>query len=373
MKIKIQKMKFIRNIIIGVTALFIVAFIINIAPGYKRNKYKEVINLVIMDENVTEKLKNPICKDEDGGIYLSKEDMMQFFDENLYYDEEYERIITTSNISVGSMKVGEKIICINNSMHDTLYSVINNNNIIYIPIQEMEMVYNINVEYIKDNNIVVIDKLDEGLIKAEADTKTDIRLKPRGLSKKVGTLKKGDNVSAFYTTSKGWRLIRTKDGIVGYVKANVLTNEYIVRQDMEYQTITKEITANVNENSIIEIDGKTIIIEDFVKQLYNGAFKNNYEEYLNDYEVWLNLELSNSDVEDYEIRTNLIKNSVALLRKNNIKGINIVINNNENIKRFIIELAPRLREIGIKTNIITSESKYKEEYNSIVNYIIKPE
>ena len=38
MKLKIQKGKFIRNIIIGVIALIIVAFIINTAPGYKRNE-----------------------------------------------------------------------------------------------------------------------------------------------------------------------------------------------------------------------------------------------------------------------------------------------------------------------------------------------
>ena len=60
MKLKIQKGKFIRNIIIGVIALIIVAFIINTAPGYKRNKFQNVINLVIGDENVTEKLQKPI-------------------------------------------------------------------------------------------------------------------------------------------------------------------------------------------------------------------------------------------------------------------------------------------------------------------------
>lgn len=47
MGIKIQKRKFIRNVIIGIISLIIVAFIINIAPGYKRDKYRNVINLVI--------------------------------------------------------------------------------------------------------------------------------------------------------------------------------------------------------------------------------------------------------------------------------------------------------------------------------------
>ena len=70
MKLKIQKGKFIRNIIIGVIALIIVAFIINTAPGYKRNKFQNVINLVIGDENVTEKLQKPIYLDENGVVYI---------------------------------------------------------------------------------------------------------------------------------------------------------------------------------------------------------------------------------------------------------------------------------------------------------------
>ena len=42
-----------------------------------------------------------------------------------------------------------------------------------------------------------------------------------------------------------------------------------------------------------------------------------------------------------------------------------------NLQRFIIELAPRLRELGIKTNIIVNKDfKEKEVYEDIVDYII---
>ena len=44
--------------------------------------------------------------------------------------------------------------------------------------------------------------------------------------------KEGDTVTCFYTTSKGWREIRTSEGVLGYIKANKLTNEYILRQDI---------------------------------------------------------------------------------------------------------------------------------------------
>ncbi len=54
---KLNTKKFLRNIIICLVAFAVVAFILNYAPGFKRDKYANVTNLVINDEDVTEKLK----------------------------------------------------------------------------------------------------------------------------------------------------------------------------------------------------------------------------------------------------------------------------------------------------------------------------
>lgn len=373
MKIKIQKRKFIRNIIIGIIALIIVAFIINIAPGYKRNKYKDVTNLVIGDENVTEKLQKPIYKDEEGNIYISKEDIKALLDKTLYYDEENNRIIATSEVVVASMKINEKVINIDGVNKDTLEAVIYKDDIIYIPIEEMEVVYNIEAKYIKEEDILIIDKLNEGMIKAEAAEKTDIRFKQRGLSKKVGELEVGDTVSAFYTTSKGWRLIRTEDGIVGYVKANVLTNEYIVRQDMEQSTQTKRISVSVADGEILDIENKKVLIKDLLEITEEGILLKNtaITETADITEVWANLTIGEINLENFDDRTEITKNIASMARRNEIKGINIIVtNNNENLERFIIELAPKLKEIGVITNVVAEKSINEETYTDIVNYII---
>ena len=373
MKIKIQKAKFIRNIIIGIVALFIVAFIINIAPGYKRNKYKNVTNLVIGDENVTEKLKKPIYKDENGCIYIAKEDIQQFLDKTIYYDEGKDMIIATSEVAVASMKIGEKTININGTDSPTLNTVIYQNSIVYIPIEEIKIVYNIDANYVEKENIVVIDKLNEGMIKAEAKKETKIRFKQRGLSKEVGMLEEGEVVSAFYTTSKGWRLIRTETGIVGYVKANVLTNEYILRQDMQHETKTKNISINTENGTKINIDGEEIIIKDLLKMTDEGILLKNVET-LNDEEnadIWANLSIENVDLTNFENRIKMIKNITSIAMKNNIKGVNIIITNSDkNLERFVIELAPMLREVGIITNIEINENIDDKIYQGIVNYII---
>ena len=375
MKIKIQKLKFIRNIIIGIVALLIVAFIINIAPGYKRNKFQNVTNLIIGDENVTENLKKPIYKDEEENIYISKEDIEQFLDKTIYYDEENDTVIATSEVSVASMKIGEKIININGTNKDTLETIIRVNDTIYIPIKEMKIVYNIETKYLEEEDIVIIDKLNEGMIKAEAKKEAKIRFKPRALSKNLGTLQVGETVSAFYTTSKGWRLIRTESGIVGYVKANVLTNEYIIRQDMKQETQTKKISINIEDGSKLDIEGTKVLIKDLLSITEEGILLKNVE-IINDEEmdIWANLSIENADLSNFEDRIKMIKNTVSIAMKNNIKGINIIVTNTDkNLERFIIELAPILKEVGIVINIVDEGNIDEETYTDIVNYIITRE
>ena len=372
---KIKKSKFIRNIIISIIALIIVAFIINVAPGFKRNRFKNVTNLVIGEENVTEKLINPIYKDKDGNLYISKDDIKQFFDKTIIFDEENKMLIGTSEVSVGCMVIGEKQITINGSQIDTLSAVIYNNDIMYVPVKDIRQLYNIEVKYVENTDILIIDKLNQGMIKAEAKEETTIRYKQRGLSKKVGELQSGDIVSAFYTTSKGWRQIRTEDGLVGFVKANTLTNEYILRQDMNQRPETKQILISTSDGSKTTIDDASIVIKDLLKMTDEGILLKNTD-VLNDEtsNIWANLSIDNIDLSNFNKRSKIIKNIISIAIKNDIKGINIIATaNNDNLERFVIELAPQLREIGIKTNIVSNEhfSFNNDTFSGIVNYIIK--
>lgn len=371
MKIKIQTKKFIRNILIGIIALIVVAFIINIAPGYKRNKYKNVVNLVIGDQNVTEKLQYSIYIEDDGAIYIAKEDIKNLIDKTIYYNEENKMIIATSEYTVASMKINEQTINIDGT--DTYISkpAIIKDNVVYIPIKEMETVYNIQVSYASNTNIVIIDKLSEGMIKAQVAEGAKVRYKQRNLSKEITKLEEGEMVSAFYTTSKGWRVIRTEDGLIGYVKANILTNEYIVRQDLSEKTETKTINISAKDGENYTIENKKIQIKDLFKiteegiLLKNTAISNGVDE------IWANLTIDNVDLGDYNRRTELVKNIATLSRKNGINGINVIIADDEDIERFVIELAPKLNEIGIITNIIATKEIDEEIYTDIVSYIIK--
>ena len=352
--LKAKKLKFMRNVIVGVIALLIAAFIINIAPGYKRDKYKDVVNLIIDEHNVTEDLKNMLYINENKTVYMSEEDVRELFDENIYYDQQYNQIITTSYTKVANIEIEEKQMNVNDSKVNILDAIIKINDKIYLPISDMELVYNIKIKYIEETNRVVIENLNRGLIKATVTDNASIKFKQRSLSKDVGEVVKGEQVSCYYTTSRGWRQIRTENGTVGYVKANKLDDEYIIRQDMEQKQKAKKIKIDLSQNQFNYTDE-------------NGEVK-----------LWqtINLKSMSNDIEemlkDYKTRTQTIDVVMNLLGGNDIKGININfdgIEDKEVCKRFAIELSPKLREIGITTCVTLTKDMKTKEYENIVDYI----
>ena len=122
------------------------------------------------------------------------------------------------------------------------------------------------------------------------------------------------------------------------------------------------------------MSGEKILIQDLFKitndgiLLKNISFNNNGEAT----KIWANISLEDINLTKFENRYQLIRNMLSIVRKNDINGINVyVYNEDNNLQRFIIELAPRLRELGIKTNIIVNKDfKEKEVYEDIVDYII---
>lgn len=112
----------------------------------------------------------------------------------------------------------------------------------------------------------------------------------------------------------------------------------------------------------------------------NGAIESIEENSNNeDYKIWATI--SNKELEkqtnelimDYAKRTEIINTIVNYAIKYRVAGINIdfeSVNNNEAFNRFIIELTPRLRELGITTNVILNDSFDEAKLVGIVDYLI---
>jgi len=263
--------------------LLIIIFVI-----VKRQEFDvfDSITLIISNENVTDNLENDIIiKDEI--IYISFEDMKKFIDEDIY-QEDKKIIITTGDKKVARLEIDEDEIVINGS-NITIegHPFKDKENKIYLPISEMEKVYDIDLSYNKNNQIITVDYYSKELIKAYAKKNIDIKSEKRRFSKVIEKVQKG-NWLIYISEEDGWAKVRTQSGNIGYVKYKYLTNfvterenmkidsENITNQEYLERDITKEnISTYKKREKLINT-----IIREVVKQKYM-AVKIKYKKVLN--------------------------------------------------------------------------------------------
>lgn len=139
------------------------------------------------------------------------------------------------------------------------------------------------------------------------------------------------------------------------------------------KTISK---ADYNKNKF-EIENKEISVQKLIINESNIEINNNSEE---NTKLWVDISneylegQTNVVLKDYKTRTNLIDTIVYEAVENNINGIVIDFNKIEEefyLKRFMIELTPKLRELGITTSIVIDENMEKSDYEDIVDFIVE--
>lgn len=373
--------KILKKVLITVAILVIIAGIVFVISNYIKNKEKNITNLVINNNNITSKLKKSIII-EDDVIYLSKQDIQNFFDKYIYEDKENNQIITTSDKKTATIQYDQKIIEINGSKKQITATIKKVDDTIYLPISEMHDVYDIEINYIKDSNVITMDSLDREQKKAYTSKNVSIKAKSSNFSKTVDKVKKGNWLFYISTDEKGWAKVRTTKGKVGYVKENKLTNFVTVRDSMEEE---KQISGKVNlvwdyfseyakapDRTGTKIDGINVVSPSFFYIDKNGNFKENVsqngQEYIkwaksNGYKVWpmvsnsnAGLEMTSKIMNSYESRKKLIEAIVNVCVKYDLDGINIDFENmkKEDVdlySRFIIELTPRIKDIGLTVSV----------------------
>ena len=364
--------------ILIVIAIIIIAIIVGmeIFNGFLNARPKET-NLVINNNNVTERLKNAVIVENDV-VYISKEDVKNFFDKYIYQDQATNKLITTYEKKIASLELDNKTIQINGSEKQIDATLKKENDTIYLPITELNDVYNVEIEYKDGTNIVTMDSLDREQTKAYAAKDISIKEKPAFFTRGIENVKKGDWIIYATDVDHGYAKVRTQNGKVGYVKKNKLANFDTVRQAMKEE---KQIEGKVNmtwdyfyenkqapDRKGTQIDGINVVSPSFYTINAKGEFYENVgkkgEDYIqwaksNGYKVWPMVSSNASDgidirseiLNSYEKRQKLIDTIVDECVKYKLDGINIDFEymyekDKDAFSRFIIELEPRMKEIG---------------------------
>lgn len=376
---KRRKKSSIGKILVTALSMIAIVIILNLAPNYIRNDITNKTNLVINNGNVTKRLKNDVLVKDDV-VYISQDDVENFFDGDIYYDSKYDQIVTTSDTKVAALPIGKKQIEINSSKVNLYAETIEENGEYYIPFSEIsKSVYNVETKYVKNTDTVVIVSLDRKLVYANSSKDNKVKYQPTFFSKTVDKIKRGDNVTVVTTedTKNRWTKITTEDGKIGYVKTNSLVNAQSVREDLK---LDKQIEGKVSlawdyfseyasaPTRTGKIEGVNVVSPAFIslKQQGKGKISTNIGnagvQYINwahnnGYKVWA-LASNNSwkdttseIINDYRLREKFINNIIDVVVKYNLDGINLDFENiyeadKDAYSKLVLELAPRLREIG---------------------------
>lgn len=378
---KEQKKKRIIKILISIIVIILIGII-----GYNINNHiildkNKNINLVINNKNVTSNLKKEIIIENDN-IYLSKQDLGNFFDKYIYEDTENDNIVTTYNNKIASISLEENKININGSNKSTYAHAENRDGTTYIPITELEDVYGIEIKYIENSKVLTIDSTSKEQKKAIITKDVAVKSSTKFIAKTVDRVKKGSYVIVV-SNDNGYAKIRTENGKVGFVKSNKITNIVVVREEMQEK---KQIEEKVNlvwdyysevasapDRTGVTMDGVNVVSPAFFHLNSKGELTENIgqagKDYIewahsNGYKVWPMVQnagngminVTSDIMNDYNKRQELINEIVYYCVKYRLDGINIDFENmkqedKDMYSRFIIELTPRLKDMGMVVSV----------------------
>lgn len=364
--------------IISIILIGVIAYNINNYIILDKNKN---INLVINNKNVTSNLKKEIII-EDDNIYLSKQDLGNFFDKYIYEDTENDNIVTTYHNKIASISLEENKININGSNKETYAHAENRDGIIYIPITELEDVYGIEIKYIENSKVLTIDSTSKEQKKAIITKNVAVKSSTKFIAKTLDRVKKGSYV-VVVSEDNGYAKIRTENGKIGYVKSNKIANTVVVREEIQEQN---QINGKVNlvwdyysevasapDRTGVTMNGVNVVSPAFFHLNSKGELTENIgqsgQQYIewahnNGYKVWAMVQnagngminVTSEIMNDYNKRQELINEIVSACVKYKLDGINLDFENmkqedKDMYSRFVIELTPRLKDMGVVISV----------------------
>ncbi|QSQ09420.1 Putative sporulation-specific glycosylase YdhD [Koleobacter methoxysyntrophicus] len=264
----------------------------------------------------------------------------------------------------------------------------------YIPIEFLAEFFGIRVTKFPDRNTVVIDFLEKERQVAEISKKQPLKAYPSPLSFNYKVLETGEKVCV-YGNKGEWYLVRTDEGILGYIKKprNIKTVVYGKPDfDNSIPAPWKPARGKINmvwdyiggktpDMSGISIKGLDVISPTWFSLVdEEGNIDNkgdiNYVRWAhnNGYKVWalidnsFNPDITSTVLNNTELREKVINQILVYAGLYNLDGINIDFENvyledRDALTQFVRELAPILREQGLVISIDVTVKSLSENWS----------
>lgn len=388
-KRKLNKLA-IRRCIIVFLIIIIFLILISTIINKNKNKYKELT--ILLNNELLETTKEVII--EDNNIFFSKEDIKTIFDDTIYYNEAEKELITTYNTHVALLKVDEQYALINDQNVELKGKLKEINDTIYLPLTDLESVYDIDLEFSKESNRIIMDSTQKKKVEATVLKRANLENKKGLFSKKIEKLIIGDKVTVLEEDGK-YKKIRTALGNIGYVKSKILSDDIVIRE--EVKTSKQELVvydgysniSGIYNNIQVDTSKLNVVIPTFFYIEKNSEVLDKSSVGTATYAVYKNwvdanklqiLPVLKNDVPvstsllSYSERSTIINSVKELVKKNNYIGINIdfeKIDDPNSFYRFVLELVPRFKADNLKVFATLNNTIDRKKIENIVDYIIE--
>lgn len=301
---------------------------------------------------------------------LSLDDIKNIFDPNIRYSKESKEIITIGKTHVARIILNDYAINLNGTDSAINVSAFEEDGVVYIPLNDLSSVYGIEV-FVTQTNKVLVDQFhkQKKLVKVLDNTRLK---KSKGIFSKTLLKLSGNEDYVLVEEGKNKLKIRTLEGIYGYVPTKKsksiieVRSDYIEEEATIYNFIRNYRSPDDNFDKITLKEGSNATIIDLFNISGNKnsiVLSEKHQKDESSYKIFreklrtenievvaeLNLEkfLLSKYLENFEKRQNFIYNILKISTNHNLKGIEIKIAKDEDLKiyeDFIEELKPRLKE-----------------------------
>ena len=278
------------------------------------------------------------------------------------------------------MPIDSKQIQVNSSNTTIKAGAIILDEVAYVPISELDEVYNIKTTYVESEDLVYIDSLDREQQTATLKKDSSIKYKPTIISATLAKAKQGDTLTianrSDYPVPNGWTRVRTENGTLGYIQTGKLNEFKTIREKAEekakiegpislaWDYYSEYVSAPTRTGKIIGVNVVSPSFFYMTKYSTTNVYENVGNEGIayvnwahgNGYQVWPMLTNSNMNetskmLSDYKSRETVINQIIKYIKQYNLDGINIDFEgmyeaDKDNFSRLLIEIRPRLNEIG---------------------------
>ncbi|MGE5631309.1 MAG: glycosyl hydrolase family 18 protein [Caulobacteraceae bacterium] len=366
-----------------IAAAFIVALaaVITIFPNYwTTTLYDPAKTHLVVEGDIVDENEPPII--ENGEVLLPYETVKKYIDPKVYWDKKVGKVVFTTKDKVVIMKTDKLSAMVNAKPVDLNIPVRLVDGTPYIPVEFTSDLFGIELKWVKENNVVILDYKKSRVQIAEPIAENlRLRLKPSRFSP---VLKSGINPNdkfRVFGENEKWYKVRTDEGLIGYLEKKQLKTSILspgakteepspssawkpekgkVNLVWEYVGSKNPNTANIKKMEGLDVVSPTWFnIVDKQGTVANKA-DSSYVAWAhgNGYKVWAlvgngsDKDITHAFLNNTDTREKIVQQLLIYAKLYKLDGINIDFENiygkdRDMLTQFMREMAPLLREQGM--------------------------